>query len=24
VVIPIDYAENRKLTKRLGEIDAHL
>ena len=24
VVIPIDYAENRKLTQRLGEIDAHL
>ena len=24
VVIPIDYAENRKLSKRLGEIDAHL
>ncbi len=24
VVIPIDYAENRKLTERLGRIDAHL
>jgi acetolactate synthase-1/2/3 large subunit len=24
VVIPIDYAENELLTKRLGEIDAHL
>lgn len=24
VVIPIDYAENRKLTERLGKISAHL
>jgi len=24
VVVPIDYQENRKLTERLGEIDAHL
>jgi len=24
VVIPIDYSENRKLTERLGQIDAHL
>ena len=24
VVIPIDYAENKKLSKKLGEIDAHI